>query len=872
MKMVLRTTYLVALAAISIANIGTTTSISLAPLNGGSSTRRLRSDSRQFQESELSEECIEGTKTIHQLFALSRASQEVEEWTALQHESLHTVDNDSEQDDNSTSICKQQDVAKTTCALDFSDTAVVAGNQSQVIRLQLEHACLQAPDAMYVEATYIYRCESQGQEFYYNAKSLPLCMAASCGKAGAEADQEQRARVFAENELLPMWETCEQVRLTITDPIMGESTSTSDQPASDIGSCEMETSLIEARIANETLGMDSQVLSQLSLFDGYCATADDELISSSTFWNCEVDYHNFTHTVDAICDSIGGLYLEVDTTISCGTPGEEAALTSPIDNNVEDDANNTISTTNFNNTREANLSSILMQLTVSHQPMCISKYSCGWDDLEVYQNSNAERWKETILLDQRAAGWQCHARVTRSEDFTASDSPTASPAPTSTVSPSSIPTISPAPTATVASSLPTVAGCFEESMRTATEDGVIAVELQRLEDILFPPSDESITLATYCTSSTDDPITKCELNYMAVSSQADEKNNTTGSPGTLLGPCKDQGGKYVEDTATIVCTGVEDGAQTSILISNRPACRSMKCNTAGVEEVAEYEFESTIQEQFEPSGQDYEAYGIMTGGQTCVIEELSVAVGGGGGGPVEPSQACEDGTASLGNIVGLFNSKITSQNQFLDYIDTDLRQICASLSTGVMECNFDWSEFLSGLQAECGTSMGQYVESSFVTECNKDGEGLLMTNTNVPGCVGLPCSPGESQYVLKADHGWLADKYIEDGWICDTEVLAVYAPNYDPEGSSQQEIIVDTEPGDDAGVADEFVPDPITADDSEPFVETTASPTSVPIVIDSDEEESSAAVNSLVALSVALNIGNIFVWTLLLVVPFNVPI
>jgi hypothetical protein len=246
-------------------------------------------------------------------------------------------------------------------------------------------------------------------------------------------------------------------------------------------------------------------------------------------------------------------------------------------------------------------------------------------------------------------------------------------------------------------------------------------------------------------------------------------------------------------------------------------------------------------------------------------------VGGGSGGPVEPREECRDVTAGLNNVVEIFNSKLTSRKEFRNHIDTDLRQICGSPEPGIMECNFDWSEFPNGLQGECDTIGGQYLESSFVTECNKEGEELFMINNNVPGCVGIPCSPGESQFVLKEDHEWLADQYTEDGWMCTTAVLSVYAPNYDPAGGSsnagtnQESVVdvdVDVESGhneDDAGDFDDAgsggtdtETDPINPDEGTPYVPVTASPSAVPI-----EGESSGPIRSAFAPLGGLRDGNI---------------
>jgi hypothetical protein len=158
----------------------------------------------------------------------------------------------------------------------------------------------------------------------------------------------------------------------------------------------------------------------------------------------------------------------------------------------------------------------------------------------------------------------------------------------------------------------------------------------------------------------------------------------------------------------------------------------------------------------------------------------------------ELSEECRQESNELSTVIQLFNQMQLIRNSFLDYINVDIRQICASTSPLVKTCNIDWSDQLvvsssgtssttrtNNLEPVCSSAdNGQYVESAFRIDCTKDTEVLQMTNHNVPGCIGRVCSPRQAEFLFQDDHAWLAEHYAVQGWSCTTELLDVYAPNY----------------------------------------------------------------------------------------------
>jgi len=421
-------------------------------------------------------------------------------------------------------------------------------------------------------------------------------------------------------------------------------------------------------------------------------------------------------------------------------------------------------------------------------------------------------------------------------------SPTVSPAPTTTVAPSDAPSVSPAPTNSPApTEVPREWTCKDESnflvsqgMPVTTmgaQDGSnsnkIAEGLSNIQNLMAIDINTGKGFEERCVTITDgsmDNVTAlCEFDYDAVI------EFTSQSEDSIAALCHDANGIYVEDSVSITCTSLEEEAtDTRLVIRNKPSCRSKLCNADGVREVATTEFDrwmklvldEGIQEAFAKNG-NADAAPILTGPQICVIdreeyedadEGVVVAVGGVAlsnieGEPIKPTDECKAYTDLVDGNIEVYNQKAVFQRAILDYVDTDLRQICGSPEPDVLECNWDWSEIFEpsdeesadeavaekrnadgeALKAACmpdgsgSSGAGQYVESTFQTYCeNNEGKSLTMTSTNVPACVGRPCTPGQAEYIFDDDYTFLADYFFKEGWSCSTEVLSVFAPHYDP--------------------------------------------------------------------------------------------
>jgi len=414
--------------------------------------------------------------------------------------------------------------------------------------------------------------------------------------------------------------------------------------------------------------------------------------------------------------------------------------------------------------------------------------------------------------------------------------PTVSPAPTFSPAPTYRPTISFAPTETpvptrapmdptcenesvhLVSSVADIQTQFIRSGRTGNQirDNGIAKGLSNIEGLLMIDTNTGMGFEKHCTTADDSQnfTALCDFDY------DDIIEFVADSEDSISRLCQNANGIYVEDSVSIECTSDEDPSLiTRINFKNKPSCRSKLCNADGVRRVATTEFDRwmklTLEEGLdqafaEADGDD--TVEILSGPQTCVIisgdddddeEELvEVAVLGStlsniGGEPIPPTEECQAFTDVVDGTLVIYNQKAMFQRELLNYIDIDMREICGSTTPGLLECDFDWTEVLvssessasaDSLKSVCmpdgngSSGAGQYVESSFEVKCvNPDnGKALIMTNTNVPGCVGRPCTPGQAEYIFDDDYTFLAEKFIADGWDCTTEVHSVFAPHFNP--------------------------------------------------------------------------------------------
>ena len=406
-------------------------------------------------------------------------------------------------------------------------------------------------------------------------------------------------------------------------------------------------------------------------------------------------------------------------------------------------------------------------------------------------------------------------------------SPTISPAPTVSSAPTNSPTNSPAPTISPAPTVtPKELTCKEESASLMAEGNNISTlggdNESALSGVAFGLSSTQALIdidietgkgfEAHCNKVDGDSL--CEFDY------ADALAMTTEEGNSIPELCQNAYGVYVEDSVSITCTSEETSAKTRLVFKNKPTCRSRLCNVDEIREVAATEFDRWMKLSLEEGLQEASlgsGEAILNGPHSCVIdvekgqtmdEGVDVAVGGPilanlGGDPILPTDECQVFTNAVDGNINIYNEKALFQKEILAYVSADLRQICASPTPGEMDCNFDWSEIMEpeDIPSETTTRQadakafrnlcmpdgigdsgaGQYVESTFKITCsNLSGNKIVVTNTNVPGCAGRPCTPGQTQYLFADDYTYLADKFIKQGWDCSTEILSVYAPYYNP--------------------------------------------------------------------------------------------
>jgi hypothetical protein len=577
----------------------------------------------------------------------------------------------------------------------------------------LDEACYES-GAIYVTTTYTYKCTNDGgiSDLFYTQKYFPACLALSCGVEGSKAMQEEVVN-GAGVSLEEAGYTCQIMRLSIDDPILPPK------------NCAEGTTVVMTSVANETEALNAQF--NATSFETFC-------VIDGTSWNCEVDFWNTNHTMNSTCVGVNGTYLETDYELSCNRT------------DLLDDE---------------------MILSVTHDPLCVSRTFCTTEDFSEIASTHAQAMIDRVQQEQ--AGWTCQITHTYVEDFSPSSMPSVSAIPSVSMAPSMAPTISLVPTVSAApSSAPTEMSCLQGTIFLNNE-----IEAVMNETLAIQAKIDEISFRNYCRYSANGLAVTCRIDYSEM-----EQNMTEA--------CEAQGGMYMESTATILCVGA--GTETHMVFENRPGCRYSKCNGTDVTEVVAYELEEWLRYGLEFYKELDDAEHV------CTVVDVSVAIGGSEEEDVEISEECIAQSNTLNFIIPVYNQKQISRNGMYDYlaIDPDLREICSSPVPEMRECYVDFYPFGNGLEEVCASNGGQYVESAFMLNCLKDGVNMYMTSGNVPGCVGTICSPGQTELYLPLDHTWLADSFAQEGWTnCQVSVLDVHAPNYVP--PSETEAIDDPE-------------------------------------------------------------------------------
>jgi hypothetical protein len=635
---------------------------------------------------QISAQCRQDTLDLSGLFGIIEATNIVETWA-----------NNRTFDD----ICYKPLPEKTACVADYS-----LSNHT------LDDACEEV-GALYVTTKYTLKCTSSSGEnvLFYTTEMFPACVALSCGIDGSKAFQEEMVedlRVSLETESTE----CMRMQFVVDEPVI---------PAALPNNCPYDTAFIMATLSNETEIMYAQVAE--SSFEEGC-------LVNGTTRNCEIDFDSFNHTMEASCDAVKGMYLEVDYGIACNS----------------------------------NESSVDMIIFGYHDPLCASRTFCVIDDYGQLATTHAQGFANVF----EEVGWNCTLTYTDVENFTPSSAPTISAAPSTSTAPSGAPTISSAPTMSmVPTSAPIELTCLDGSIQLNETDTVMN------ETLAIQAKIDEIAFGAYCEYPLDffavPYVVTCEVDY------SEMEHNMTGI-------CQEQGGMYVEDTATVFCEGSD--TESYLTYVNRPACRVTKCDGNELKEIVEYEME-------------WLRKGLgRNEGQTCTITNLGVTIGGNaeqGDEPVDLTEECVEESNVLGTIISVANQKQINRNDFKKYITVDLRSICSSTVPEIQRCNIDWEPFTNNIEGTCASNGGQYVESSYTMECkSQEGTELFMTSENVPSCIGTSCSPGQAELYLPEEHGWLADEYSSEGWECQTVMQDVYAPNYVARAINTEESVPNT--------------------------------------------------------------------------------
>ena len=417
------------------------------------------------------------------------------------------------------------------------------------------------------------------------------------------------------------------------------------------------------------------------------------------------------------------------------------------------------------------------------------------------------------------------------ENPTISPAPTVSGVPTNSPTTSPAPTISPAPTVT-----PKELTCKDESISLISASSMqvmgsdsesslsgVALGLNNIQDLMMIDTNTGKGFEEHCKAANETTENIAGLDAFCEFDYNDVIATTTGTENSVAALCQEANGVYVEDSVSITCISGESTFATRMVIKNKPSCRSRLCSADDLRELATTDFDRwmklTLEEGLEEASLA-DGAPILSGGHSCVIDTeldqdekdgVAVAVGGSissniDGDSIQPTDECIVFTEAVDGNINVYNEKAIFQKSIISHINNDLREICGSPESGVLDCNFDWSELFepeessedfsetktrpadaAAFKDKCmpdgigNSGAGQYVESSFQVTCsNMDGNQLTVTNTNVPGCVGRPCSPGQAEFLFDDDYTYMADHFIKKGWDCTTKVLSVYAPHYNP--------------------------------------------------------------------------------------------
>lgn len=623
--------------------------------------------------------------------------------------------------------------------------------------------------AVFVTSNLIFQCtKADNSRLFYTVEKKPYCLDVTCNDnefqgvadAGAVKDMEG----FMDSEGL----TCQRIRLRLDDPIFPPepSTGSSQNNPTEPQTCESGTTSLMDIFAQdeETIESLAKVPVKMKSTCLEKESIDNTYNSSETYNSCQADFGIVEHGMETKCRALDGMYLEIDYKLSCVTPEDTLAF-----------------------------------VTVVMDPICASKTYCTPKQRDEFARVHALR---AFLFGNDT--WDCSVSDLQLEDYAPSASPTTSPAPSVSYQPSAPPTDSPAPTPA-----PTEGDCIHMStsvnQTTAIQEMLLKYEVQRDTKTLEKQANPDGSVRYHCNTDLPFAVSRSSVSNNSTNirrelNPAEESNwcevvkyvlpgDQDGGSKSMRQICQDNGGMFVEEIFTLHCESMTEGSDFAYGRSylNKPACRHPSCNGQDVKQILGTEMHWLREAMENESGENVQ----------CVFQNLQLLPGVGNvdgyraDGSLAPksyiTDRCQSESDLFGTNIALYNERQRIRREFRDYTSLDLREICISPDPNLLRCVFNWQPFLEETGSEvpfdkmCADNGGQFVTSSVLTTCSKDGEtrDLHMYSRNLPACLGISCSPGQSQLYLSNEGGaWLAGEYERKGWTCQTTMQSVFAPNY----------------------------------------------------------------------------------------------
>lgn len=641
---------------------------------------------------------------LKEYFGVSEAFQEIDRWYSTQGTDV---------------ICTEASETKTICFMNY--TAAPA----------LQDSC-ENVGAVFIETTSIFQCTmNDGKTLFYTSETKPNCYDASCQAAEITALENEASNLLIDNLIAGTVVSCTRVRLEISEPMYPSDSGNAEPP-----NCQDDTNATMSKL-NDTEAVTEKVVDAMKSACTVKENSNDSVWGNARFQNCEANFRQMSHSISEGCQSVDGLYVELDYSMSCQHPSEDP-----------------------------------MTMSVVADPLCSSKTFCTLAQLDQLATNYTYR----LFFTSAPSEWNCTLLNIQIIDYLASASPTTSPAPTVTPAPTSAPTVTPVPTISPAPTLEANDGnCLKNSAllnaTTSVQESLLG--LSTSVDVCQLNSTNVVNSTTNIRSlQSDQP---CEVV---------EYVHSNDMVLNLQSICGEIDGLYAEEIFTIQCVSSDDGTVTEKRIHNKPACRYRKCNGEEMKDV--------LLEEWEWMRSSMEVDGVVA----CDIQNVQILARVGnidgflpdGSLPKEfqVSEACHQESDHLDTIIAIYNERQRIVQNFEAYTQVDMRQICTSMSPGLLHCYFDWENFAEtnspdNLETLCNKNGGQYLTGKFVTVCSKAADDQIMNlfSINVPECLGLSCSPGQAElYLMDADDSWITNQFKNEGWECKISSTSVFAPNY----------------------------------------------------------------------------------------------